>query len=578
MIKAEDLDLLRTTWYEIVFMSKAAIESPGDFLNKEALDIRSSNWKKVSQKTIWLFRKAINKSNKFIRIDSEWLRIWFGIRILESEGILVKYLSRPLIGQTEMCVFTYYLGLYMLYQIHCIRFPIRGRRPIFSDVPGGREEDIFEAETRILEYYGVYELGLPSELNISKRLLDMARHYLLAYGANETYREHLFHAIDVCLLGLLLLDSQVLTHINGKKRSDSLAEYLSELMPVGNHLRPLDLYVNWFIAGLFHDIGRSMEIVDQLTLPLSFLRIDDNFENFIKTVRRDAQASLVKYYQNISKTKDVPSTEKINHAVWGSLMVHDMLSALITLRKKTLMLQPAIDAIMNHIEPEQSIQLVTQPISFLLYLCDRLQEWGRPRLMGSQIAADLEVGLRYWLSPVFRWSQSSESISILARVDKHIKGLCLNLDDLHFIIDYLPAERGVLEPAVIWLSYVKDFQDLDLQNSGIKLKITMCHPISKALTNLNWPETEFDLLKNFREENKQEIYATNLVDTIDQKRHIISYKFDNSKRSEMITIDVSSLATTPVLDKLPKNLHSVYHEWKWKFLEHRQSKTKGAGF
>lgn len=285
------------------------------------------------------------------------------------------------------------------------------------------------AKTAIDSVYGVEDLY--------KYFRRFAEFESTLYGSDKYYRDHVVHPLKVWLIGQHILKTfgdTFYSSIGGQHVPVHLADHADP-----NPDPPQDRYVDslyistaelsamWAIVALTHDLGYPLEKVekinDRLESMLSefgnigFSRSSFSFQtqhdhlvrvmlNLISSVvcekpgsspQADAKGNVIKEWATRIRTKFhtkfSKSWEMFDHGIVSSLLllksltffiesdlVSDNLSKLsgedarqFTIRSEIL------HAIASHTTPK-IYHLSANTLSFLLVLCDELQEWGRPRM------------------------------------------------------------------------------------------------------------------------------------------------------------------------------------------------------
>jgi hypothetical protein len=246
------------------------------------------------------------------------------------------------------------------------------------------------------------------------------------YGADEYYRDHVIHLLNVWFIGLNILEKhgesfkmRVLEAARIKNASDlesARSMILSEGEPESRPcLSTAELSAMWSIIALTHDLGYPLEKVekvnDELEKMLSkfgkigFSRSRFSFEtqhdhlvrfmlNLISSVAKvlpEDQGKWKthvrsKYYAKFSK-----SWESFDHGIVSSLILLKSLTFFIEVDYCMDLGQPIkiedarqfairseiLHAIASHTTPK-IYHLTTNNLPFLLVLCDDIQEWSRP--------------------------------------------------------------------------------------------------------------------------------------------------------------------------------------------------------
>ena len=250
---------LRTLWLWMYLKSDRELATPSVHIETTIKDINAI-YEKIKEPTIralWTgFAEYTDSKTGFPKIDSEWLCLWFGTQLL-ADAKINEFHRDIKNGAMEILRYFRCLGIYMLHQIHCLRYPDIDKRISFTDVKGSPDSVTIEAKTFLISQFAHISAGVDREIRLHSHLQELFSPELLLYATSESYRDHLFHVIDVCLLGYLLLKCNEQSHW---------------LICFPNDLEKKQSERNWFIASLLHDIGYRLKLSEKLTEILEPLR------------------------------------------------------------------------------------------------------------------------------------------------------------------------------------------------------------------------------------------------------------------------------------------------------------------
>lgn len=232
----------------------------------------------------------------------------------------------------------------------------------------------------------------------------------LLYGASEYYRDHVFHAIRVWMLGVFCL----LEPINDKD------EFIFKLIPDGGAEVPGEInfleYISmWTIAALCHDLGYPLEKAEQILdktrkMMREFIPNPNIWNNFgysgtqdsineyilkfistkMKSACADGEKSYVGRIQPKYYLKYAKSLENCQHGIISTIIIYKMLLYFLESdfnlnddyiysaedSRQFYIRREILRAMASHTCPDAyNIHVTT--FSSLLFLCDELQEWGR---------------------------------------------------------------------------------------------------------------------------------------------------------------------------------------------------------
>lgn len=313
----------------------------------------------------------------------------------------------------------------------------------FDELDTSRRESDYSKEFRKHHCYGMPEL--------TSYFKDFGNFEGLLFGSSERYRDHLVHPFAVWLTGILVLDTfgehfglqtcpndlhvTLTTHIKAMPPSCDYCDNCQdkEADQKIEDKRDTCLYVScaelgamWTIIALTHDVGYPLEkvssITDQIAKMMShfgrggFNKSDFAFQSqhiqSIRTLNRilSSKVSRVKNHGWKTSIRAKYFTKSAN--AWLSLE-HGILGSYILLRKLTFFMEAdyTVDDTTS-ISPEDARQLAIRSeillaiaahtnrkiyhlspwsLSFLLILCDDLQEWGRPSFQELRYNSPVEI-------------------------------------------------------------------------------------------------------------------------------------------------------------------------------------------
>jgi len=249
----------------------------------------------------------------------------------------------------------------------------------------------------------------------------------LMYGASSYYRDHVFHAVRVWMLGVFCL-TMPMTDSKGET-----VDFVSKLRLDGGAKLPGKInffeYISmWTIIALCHDLGYPLEKSEQILdrtrkmmkefIPnpniwnnFGFSGVQDNINEYIlkfistkmkedtdakqsdngaEEEQKDAAPVYVGRIQPKYYLKYAKSLEKFQHGVISAVIIYKMLLYFLESdfnlnddyiykeedARQFYIRREILRAISSHTCPDAyNIHITT--FSSLLFLCDELQEWGR---------------------------------------------------------------------------------------------------------------------------------------------------------------------------------------------------------
>ena len=336
------------------------------------------------------------------------------------------------------------------------------------------------------------------------------------------------------------------------------------------------------MAALLHDVGYGLNLNRLILNHLSFLEHSPLLKHYLKNLKNALDSQEDDLCREIQIWMPGHQIKEIDHGVISAMFTcHLHLNRALpdSVDKAWLDdIQPALRAIIRHNLPEDRIDPKKEPLSFLLFLCDHLQEWDRPRV---------DKRFRYFLSAnLLRTPGSPPSTTTLIR---HLKtNLCWNRkdkkwdlsdDDLRFELVFKDAYKESFEPATIWCFESFDLQKIRQKQLSRNIFVAFVHPLSGELKTIREEGelTELDFLQDFvREEGikieegveieKEMVAAFSVwLDSIRKKRYGLSHEYKSAKKEEWFTFTLKSgrkSEETSLVPFLPSKLYEKFLSWK----------------
>lgn len=257
-------------------------------------------------------------------------------------------------------------------------------------------------------FFNKESLGVAEFQEVAKGFADFES---LLYGASpQRHRDHVAHSFRVWILGQRLLRGALRGKLHvapGTEAKNGLA------------IRPIELQCMWALTALCHDIGYPFSKVDEInkkatdTLQKQGLRSLGNLRfsfssemqpfyqtvmflmasNIVETQTEAKKAGFLTHVQNKYYMKFLNSCDRLDHGVISALLmakslVYFLESDLCLDSRRPLSAEDArqflirreiLRAVASHTCPE-IYHLKFNTLSFLLFIVDELQCWGRPTL------------------------------------------------------------------------------------------------------------------------------------------------------------------------------------------------------
>ena len=232
------------------------------------------------------------------------------------------------------------------------------------------------------------------------------------YGSDEYYRDHVDHVLNVWAIGLSLLNSQMENFKFSDKALYKDNNFSFEIEETDLFITKGEIWAIWTIVALTHDLGYPIEKASKVNNKLKKIlkhfgqiniqEFNYNFELFnsflvekflnivsSKPVNKNGKKYTIiqsKYKDKISK-----SLEDNRHGVFSALLIFKTLTYFLETDysynqedlsaedlRQFYIRKEILRTISSHTSPKL-YHLDLNTLSFLLILCDELQEWGRPR-------------------------------------------------------------------------------------------------------------------------------------------------------------------------------------------------------
>ena len=263
-------------------------------------------------------------------------------------------------------------------------------------------------------YQNVY--GMSELFNYFKQFSDF-EHTL--YGADKYYRDHIIHPLMVWLIGLSIIREfgiEFSMRTVKTTKNSQIVTSQSENPPEHIEILLNEVYAMWSIIALTHDLGYPLEKVDKINDQLEkmlnqfgkigFSRSRFSFEtqhdylvrfliDFISSIIiRNPNGEWFNHKRVKYFTKFAKSWEMFDHGIVSSLILFKALTFFIECGYENLLYGTGLDyaearqfsirseilhSIAAHTTPK-IYHIYANTLSFLLVLCDELQEWNRPTL------------------------------------------------------------------------------------------------------------------------------------------------------------------------------------------------------
>ena len=514
---------------------------------------------------LWeLGKSSGSKHEKSIILTQEWLMAWFAMQVLNSKTF--EAYKNNEFGPRKTIRFYRHLPTVFLYLLYWIRKYANTNLTPFFDVENGYEA-FLESLIYLISEYAYKDGGLTRNADICRSLRYMWSHQSILYTISESYRDHLHHVLETCLMGLFFLRLNRQTH----KHHGFFGVF-------DNNFHERQLIRNWIVTALFHDVGYGVEMLKRQINHLSFFetevvvdlreKINEKFDELEKKLCIDSRNCLNQYLLQ-TKAGVFQDLKRFDHGIISALQI-------VYLVEKPDQewwqdMNMAIEAAALHNYSKAKIDHNKAPLAFLLFLCDHLQEWDRPYIEGEQMRYSLLVNL---IRPNSKPCHNESMVKFLI-----LEGISLNSElnpisykaneKLTFVLHFASAEKQKYHPPLAWVGHCKDFQRID--NCNLPISIQFNHPVSSSKSE-NY-QYDMDLFDDFLDESgrsghdrelcgKKEKGNSVLREWIQTARDQSSwFKYDKKKHEEQLTIELQKIDGKVYIPCFPTMLVKHYIDW-----------------
>lgn len=394
------------------------------------------------------------------------------------------------------------------------------------------DEKTIEALVWAVSRYGHDVLGIEPRLDIASHLLHAARNEPPLHVLRPFYRDHFFHALEVCFLGHLLLeqelpDGQTLLGlcqaILGMTRSQVLRE--------------------WYVAALLHDIGRTIDVLNGLGEMLEFYRHSHGFQ----LLHTGIDSLLGQLSKDLAANKFEGFTEDEepgrDHGVVAAEHLASLVGHIAKQKPGVHEYRAAQRAIAVHNHRAKVVDFTEEPLSFLLILCDTIQEWNRAHLRYATAAETI-------LAKLLRGGKLEELTGPLQSLAAELSDGTLKLT-LRYSED-VNVNAGVFR---LWLDSTSNLQRLRPAGLPIGVRIEFVTP---RFRKGDKTERQMDRLMDAA----QETHMHFLADWFPSRSEgAVSYS-DAHPDTEILALDLDKLARKPLITDTMEEFWDRLKKWK----------------
>ncbi len=329
------------------------------------------------------------------------------------------------------------------------------------------DEKTIESLVWALEQYSHDILGIEPRLDISSHLLFAARNEPSLHVLRPYYRDHFFHVIEVCFLGHLLLETRI-------NRTQTLVDLFRSRLGFKSNREVL---CEWYVAALFHDIGYSVEILHGVKESLKFLKRSNKLNELTQGIDKlffELSESLSSVNFESFTKEDKPGED---HGVVGAEHLRGLVEHISKSKPGIHDYAKAQRAIAVHNHHKKVVNFESDPLGFLLILCDTIQQWNRPHLHYATAPSTL-------LSRLYH----GPSIDEKSHLTGPLSGVAINIhrqEDKFFMDDFTTLKIDLFYTEDInknsnifnlWLASTSNLQRLKLDKLPFNIKIQFITP------------------------------------------------------------------------------------------------------
>jgi len=388
--------------------------------------------------------------------------------------------------------------------------------------------------------YGHEGLGLDRRIDLEKHLGLAAMEQPALYGLTQFYRDHLNHVIQVCLLGWLLLETNI----------GSSPKYFWEIISqrMGNAEKKKILQ-QWFVASLLHDVGYAIEVGKGWASLMSM------FENPSFTTMREDVLKAIQKLRSIAtnqadwnfRDEDEPEHD---HGVASAIHTKEMVESL-SKNRPVADLNAATLAMAHHNHWHARINFDIEPLTAWLVICDEVQEWDRPWLSTDRAGLALTAAVLY---PERGSQLGHEDISkVLVNIktqwsDGVGSEVSSSGDALEFEIQYTPEIHRQYRIFSAWVGRSASLQRLGLSNAGFDVRFRLISKIEapEGLVRLQpWEPSMERLRRLVREEHLGCVFDWLPKPPGTSMEQGVKYLYSSDAKTETLQLSTGALGKNP---------------------------------
>ncbi len=365
-----------------------------------------------------------------------------------------------------------------------------------------------DALVELVDVYAHHVLEVPFEVHIGLFLRSFLESQALLYVVKDHYRDHLYHVIDVFLLGDFLLrcrlgeERVLLGEVLADKLAAATARPTSRTRRRSRTPQPHpDLWRNWCVAALCHDLGYPLLAHDEMIAKAGGAPLGPSLQGFVKGLREalGGQRELLEKRLGEIFAEGVPPGPSASgdHGAMSALIVHDNLREAQWAQDDGPLLsqlRPATVAIFLHGLVQRAIPVEDAPLAYFLAFCDEVQDWGRARSRLGRLARDITWAVadpRNWqlrAEPVLsRLELVVDRLEPTGAVLPGPAGETARADEPTRLLlsqVYETADPDLVDPIFLWISKARNFERLAARSLPWRPRLSIATRVPERLQRL----------------------------------------------------------------------------------------------
>ena len=426
-----------------------------------------------------------------VTIDSRWLSGWFGLILLQFDMAIWPIKDRSF-GDPAMSQYYKHFACYFLYLLHWLKQGDDSFQQEFNDVPNGFEEFI-ESKLYLVAEYAYRAYDFPPIFLLVNTLQEMLRNEIILYTSIDHYRDHTLHAVETWLMGLLLIRSGFPYSESSNNPSKTITNPKLERM--------------WIVIATLHDVGYGIKLINEAVERVASSRLYyESLGNYLSGVRADLRSRGEQLLDELREVLNRENFQELTHGLVSAGVAKEFVKEYVSSKKDNFSDEgyAILDSIVQHDNPNAEIDPKHYPLSYLLFLCDHVQEWNRPRITSS-FPNRLMAKMHGSQTQPFKIKTLLRTIWLNLTPNHKATYKAFSVENNRTLIIklfYNDANKEDFEPVLIWLSNTLDFQRLNRMRNLWDLKLTFHNPISYYLKRLLISVAELDLFEQFVRDNQ----------------------------------------------------------------------------